>query len=559
MRARIRATFALAVAVAMAALPAAPVAAQNAPAASQAPAPPAPMVTGAADRELRLSLEEAVQKALESNQDIAVAKFDPQLSEQSVFSARGYYDPQVYSTLYHQSTDAKGTNAFSGGTTVNTKTDVWNFGTFLPVATGGSVQLDFSNSKRDTNNAFSTYNPVFSSGLTLTVKQPLLRNFKIDQPRYALRLAKKNREISDVQFRQTIIGTVAQVKDYYYQLIYYIDALGAAQKSLQLAQRLLEENEIRVKVGTMAPLDVVQAQSEVASREEAVILAENALYNAEDNLKRQIFPENDPVMWHTRVIPTDRPTAEPTPVDVDAAIKNALENRTDVVAARKGLERNDLALQYYRNQILPDVNLFGNYGGSGAGGTQLVRESLGGPVVSTIPGGYGDAVSEVFGRDYPTWQVGVNLAYAIPNRSAKAARASARISKEQALASFRRLEMAVAAEVRTAARGVESGFKRVQSTKAARVLAAQRLDAEEKKFAAGMSTNYFVTQAQRDLATAEVAELQAIADYRRSVINFQRVQEAGLSGSGAVAALSSGGSAQGSAAVRSSAAASSTQ
>ena len=559
MRARIRATFALAVAVAMAALPAAPVAAQNAPAASQAPAPPAPLVTGAADRELRLSLEEAVQKALENNQDIAVAKFDPQLSEQNVFSAKGYYDPQVYSTLYHQSTDAKGTNAFAGGTTVNTKTDVWNFGTFVPVATGGSLQLDFNNSKRDTNNAFSTYNPVFSSGLTLTVKQPLLRNFKIDQPRYALRLAKKNREITDVQFRQTIIGTVAQVKDYYYQLIYYIDALGAAQKSLQLAQRLLEENEIRVKVGTMAPLDVVQAQSEVASREEAVILAENALYNAEDNLKRQIFPENDPVMWHTRVIPTDRPTAEPTPVDVDAAIKSALENRTDVLAARKGLERNDLALQYYRNQFLPDVNLFGNYGGSGAGGTQLVRESLGGPVVSTIPGGYGDAVSEVFGRDYPTWQVGVNLAYAIPNRSAKAARASARISKEQALASFRRLEMAVAAEVRTAARGVESGFKRVQSTKAARVLAAQRLDAEEKKFAAGMSTNYFVTQAQRDLATAEVAELQAIADYRRSVINFQRVQEAGLSGSGAVAALSSGGSAQGSAAVRSSAAASSTQ
>ena len=559
MRARIRATFALAVAVAMAALPAAPVAAQNAPAASQAPAPPAPLVTGAADRELRLSLEEAVQKALENNQDIAVAKFDPQLSEQNVFSAKGYYDPQVYSTLYHQSTDAKGTNAFAGGTTVNTKTDVWNFGTFVPVATGGSLQLDFNNSKRDTNNAFSTYNPVFSSGLTLTLKQPLLRNFKIDQPRYALRLAKKNREITDVQFRQTIIGTVAQVKDYYYQLIYYIDALGAAQKSLQLAQRLLEENEIRVKVGTMAPLDVVQAQSEVASREEAVILAENALYNAEDNLKRQIFPENDPVMWHTRVIPTDRPTAEPTPVDVDAAIKSALENRTDVVAARKGLERNDLALQYYRNQFLPDVNLFGNYGGSGAGGTQLVRESLGGPVVSTIPGGYGDAVSEVFGRDYPTWQVGVNLAYAIPNRSAKAARASARISKEQALASFRRLEMAVAAEVRTAARGVESGFKRVQSTKAARVLAAQRLDAEEKKFAAGMSTNYFVTQAQRDLATAEVAELQAIADYRRSVINFQRVQEAGLSGSGAVAALSSGGSAQGSAAVRSSAAASLTQ
>jgi outer membrane protein len=169
-------------------------------------------------------------------------------------------------------------------------------------------------------------------------------------------------------------------------------------------------------------------------------------------------------------------------------------------------------------------------------------------------------VSEVFGNDFPTWQVGVNLAYSIPNRSAKAAAASARISKEQALASFRRLEMQVAAEVRTAARGVESGFKRVQATQAARVLQAQRLDAEEKKFAAGMSTNFLVTQAQRDLADAEVAELQAIADYRRSIINFQRVQEAGLGGSGSVAVLSgSASSAQGAAAIRSGAASAATQ
>ncbi len=215
------------------------------------------MVTGAANTELRLSLDEAVQRALENNADIAVARFDPSLSEQNVFSAKGYYDPQLYSTLYHQSTDTKGTNAFSGGTTVNTKTDVWNFGAYLPVQTGGSVQLDFNNNKRDTNNSFTTFNPVYNSGLTLTLRQPLLRNFKIDQPRYALRVAKKNREISDVQFRQTVISTVAIAKDYYYQLIYSIDALGAAQKSLQLAQRLLDENEIRVKVGTMAPLDVV--------------------------------------------------------------------------------------------------------------------------------------------------------------------------------------------------------------------------------------------------------------------------------------------------------------
>jgi HAE1 family hydrophobic/amphiphilic exporter-1 len=150
-------------------------------------------------------------------------------------------------------------------------------------------------------------------------------------------------------------------------------------------------------------------------------------------------------------------------------------------------------------------------------------------------------VSEVFGFDFPTWTIGFNVSYAIPNRTAKANKASAQLNKDQALTAFRRLELQVAAEVRTAGRGVESGLKRVQSTQAARVLAAQRLDAEEKKFAAGMTTNFLVTQAQRDLAQEEVNNLRAIADYRKSVINFQRVQEAGVSGTGALTVLSTGG------------------
>jgi len=132
------------------------------------------------------------------------------------------------------------------------------------------------------------------------------------------------------------------------------------------------------------------------------------------------------------------------------------------------------------------------------------------------PRGYGDALSEVFGRDYPTWQIGVQLSYAIPNRSQKASAAAAQINKDQALASYRRLELQVAQEVRTAARGVESGFRNVAAATASRVLFEQRLDAEEKKFAAGMSTNFLVTQAQRDLATAQVTELRAVADYRRA-------------------------------------------
>ena len=508
---------------------------------------------------LQLSLDEAVKRALETNADIAVERYNPELSAQDVISAQGYYDPFLFANLSKTSTDTKGTSFFSGGDKVNTKTGLWNFGLGVPIQTGGEFSLAWNNNKRDTTNAFASFNPVYNSGLSLSLTQPLLKNFKADSPRLQLKLAKKSREISDVQFRQTIINTVATVKGYYYELLYAIDNLAAARKNFELAKKLLEENEIRVKVGTMAPLDVVTAQSEVASREEGVIVAENYLAEADDNLKRVIFPENDPAMWSTRILPTDRPSAEPMPVNIEAAVQNALENRTDIVAARKSLERADYNLQYARNRLLPQLDLVATYGGSGAGGTRIRGED-GNPLPDPIPGGYGDALSEVFGADYPTWTLGVNLSYAIPNRSAKANAASAQLGKDQTLASFRRLELQVAAEVRTAARGVESGFKRVASTQAARRLATQRLDAEEKKFAAGMSTNFLVTQAQRDLAQAEVNELRAVADFRKSVINYQRVQEAGLSGTGAIAVLSGGGTtAQGSQALRSGAAAASTQ
>ena len=251
-------------------------------------------------------------RALENNSDIAVERYNPELAAENVTIAKGYYDPFLFSTLSKNSTDTKGTSAFSGGNSVNTKTGIWNLGVQQEIPTGGLFSVAFNNNKSDTNNVFSTFNPVYTSRLTFNLTQPLLKNFKTDAARQTLKLAKKNREISDVQFHQTIINTVAAVKGLYYDLLFAIDNLAAAQKNLQLAKKLLDENEIRVKVGTMAPLDVVTAQSEVASREEGVIVAENALAQAEDDLKRAIFPENDPLMWSTRIQPTDRPPSERT-------------------------------------------------------------------------------------------------------------------------------------------------------------------------------------------------------------------------------------------------------
>jgi outer membrane protein TolC len=484
---------------------------------------------------LELSLEDAVKRALESNADILVQKYTPESSAQDVRAAEGFYDTFFTSAVAHGKSSQLPSDPFVGGAQVETTSDIWNFGFSQAAPWGASFGLTFNNRRQDTNSVFQNFNPSFTSSLNASLVQPLLRNLKIDSARQQLRLAKKNREISDLQFQEIVVNTVASAKQAYYDLVFSQDNLEAARKNLALAQKLLEENEIRVKVGTMAPLDVVSAQSEVASREEGVIVAENTQAEAEDILKRTIFPANDPATWELRIVPTDRPTAQAYPVDLNSAIQRALEKRTDVVAARKSIEQADISLQFARNQVLPGVDFVASYGGAGIGGTGLVRDPpLGGEVVDTIPGGYGDALDDVFGFNYPTWRIGVNVSYPILNRQAKAASAQARIAKDQALASYRRLELSVAAEVRSAGRAVDTNFKRVASTRAARVLAAQRLDAEEKKFAAGMSTNFLVTQAQRDLAVAEVSELRAVLDFHKSQITFERTQEAGLAGSTSV-------------------------
>lgn len=501
------------------------------------PAPPAaaPAAEPAPDDRpvLELSLEGAVERALQNNVDIAVQKFVPEASQAGVTVARGAYDPELTSSYGYTSQTSPGGNIFAGGVTVGTKQSAFSLGAQKLLGSGGQFSLGFETARQTTDSENVFFSPQFNTTLTLRASQPLARNFRIDAPREQLRVAKNNVAISDAQFRQTVIGTIANVKKLYYDLLFSIDNLEAQRKNLALAQKLLDENRIRVRVGTLAPLDVVSAESEVASREEAVIVAENGLSEAEDVLKQAIFPENARATWALRIVPTDKPTAEPRRVDLDLAIRTALEQRTDMLQARKSLENQDLSLRLARNQLLPAVNLVASYGATGLGGTQ-VRAVTGEPGEVLSRTGFGDTLSSVFGRDFPTWTVGVNVAYPLFNRVAEGNSARARLAHEQALVSLRRLELQIAGEVRSAARAVETNFKRVQSTGAARHLSEQRLEAEEKRFAAGMSTNFLVTQAQRDLAVAEVAEVRAVADYRKSLIDFDRVQEAGLGAGGFV-------------------------
>ena len=494
---------------------------------------PAPPPAASSDRPvLQLSLDDAVKRALENNLDIQVAQYDPKGADESIRLAKGAYDPLASSNLTRRSTTQRATNIFAGAQEVTTDTDIWNFGVSKLFRTGGTVNVTFNNNKADTNSIFATVNPNYTSTFSGFATQPLLRDLRIDSERNQLRIAKKNKEITDAQFRQIVINVLASVKQQYYDLLAAADNLDAQRKSLSLAQKLLDENRIKVRVGTLAPLDVVQAESEVATREENVIVAENSLAEAEDLLRRAVFNRQSPEMWNTHIVPTDRPAADAVQVNIDVAVQKALDQRIDIQNARRNLEISDYTYQLARNQTLPTLDLQGQYGATGTGGTAFVRDQQGNVIGVPVIGGYGGALSQAFGFGLPTWSVGVVFSYPILNRTARATSARAQLSREQAKTSLARLEMSIAAEVRTAGRAVETNWKRVESTRAARVLSAQRLDAEEKKFNAGMTTNFFVTQAQRDLAFAEVTELRAIADYRKSLVTFERVQEAGVGGGG---------------------------
>jgi outer membrane protein len=517
---------AIALALALAANPALP---------AQDPTPtpvPMPLTTPTpAGPVLALTADEAVRRALENNADLAIEKFTPEASDLAISDAKAVYDPVVFSTLNTQSRTSKATNTFQGGASVTNKTLQYDFGAFKLIPTGGRFQVDFRNNRQNSTSTINTFNPTFNSTFNANFTQPLLKNRSIDQNRLNLRVTKRNKEITDLQFRTVVVATLANVRKLYYDLIYATENLSAQRKSLALAQKFLNENQIKVNVGTLAPLDVVAAESEVATREEGVVIAENQLAEAQDAIKRAILPKNDPDGWKTVIVATDRPTAQPFAVDSDAAITNALQKRMDFQVAQKNLQTIEDQVELVRQGRKPTLDLFANYGTAGTGGTQLLDLTTGRPLATPIGGGFGDALSEIAGRDFPTWNVGVTFQYPIFNRVGKNSAARAQLALDQYRAVLRRTELQIANEVRSASRAVETNFKRVATTQAARTLQQRRLDAEEKKFAAGMSTNFLVTSAQRDLALAEVAEIRAIADYNKSLVDFERVQESAVSGS----------------------------
>ena len=419
-------------------------------------------------------------------------------------------------------------NIYQGGDQVSTKTSTFDFGANKGIRqTGGTAAASWTNTRTDSTNTANTINPQFRSNLRLTFSQPLLRNRQIDSNRQSILTAEISRRIADISLRAATVNTVANTRNAYWDLVYAVQAVEAAKTSLALAQKLVEDNKVRVEIGTLAPLDIVSAQAEAATRQQTLVAAEANLRTAELVLKRLIVSGTGDPIWNQRLNPVDRPpTNVAEKVDLEAALRTALENRTDLVTSRKNLESSEVGLKYQHNQTLPSIDLTAYYQMAGTGGTLLERKNSSGVVTQAeVPGGYTDALSQLVNRKQPTWNVAVAVSYPIGTSAQDASYARAKLQYQQALAQLKALELTVATDITNQAMTVQSAFQQVQSAAASRELSQKRLEAEQSKFEVGMSTNYNVVLAQRDFTDAQNSELRAILTYRKALVDFQRKQE----------------------------------
>jgi outer membrane protein len=284
----------------------------------------------------------------------------------------------------------------------------------------------------------------------------------------------------------------------------------------------------------MAPIDVIQAQAEEATRRQTLAQARATHRTAELSLKRLMVSGTDDPLWTATVNPVDRPSFAPAALDVEGAVRRALGTRTDLEQSRRTLRANDATLKNLVDLQLPALDLTASYGLAGIGGTQFLRSAgsgaIGGQIIGQTNTSYTGALGTLFDRTAPTWNVALSFSYPIGTSAANANAARARLQQQQTIAQTKQLELQIATEVTNAALQVQATQERYQAASVARELAEKRLEAEQSKFEVGMSTNFFVVQAQRDLSDAQNAELRALLDFRKAQVDFDRVQEAPANG-----------------------------
>lgn len=468
-----------------------------------------------AERRETISLPDAAVRALQSNLDISIsrqtkesrifditveqAKFDP------TFSVNGQYNRQV-SPLNRPVFGGTGGNLTDIQTFDQRNSSVTVDAT-QNLITGGNVDLNYSPARTNVNQNLATgflFNPAYTGGLALTLTQPLLRNAGVDINKTFIKVAQNNADVEQHVFRDRVLTVLATVEQTYWELVFTNENMKVAQAALKAAEELLATNRAKTKAGVMSIVDVLQAEAAVASRVEQVLVAEKSIRDQEDQLRRLLNPGEEDLRQDVRLTPTDAPAVVLEPLSLQEAIDTAIEQRPEIVQAKKNLESGELNKQFARNQLLPTLSLQGTMGMAGLGKD------------------YGDSVSKNLSGDFYNFGAGLVLSYPLGNRSAVSTYNKRQLEFKNAEASLASVRQQIIVGVREAVRRVQTDFKRIETTRSARIMAEKQLQAEQERLKVGLSTTRFVLDFQRDLATAQGNELRSVVDYNKSLSNLAR-------------------------------------
>lgn len=466
------------------------------------------------------TLQDVIQMTIKNNVSIAVEEFRSKIKKEEVVEQRADFDPNLSMEFNIDDSNRQFASFFADPNVSDNRTTSWSAGIDQKLVTGTEYELKYEGAKDTTNSTFSGLNPQYGGDLTFSVTQPLLKNFGIDVNKTDIYIANNNLAISDYEFKDKVIEIISDAENIYWDLVFSIEDLKVKQKSVERAKDLERRVKAQVEVGTLAPLEILQAQSEVASREEFVLDSEKLIQDNDDKVKNIINLSFASPEGQKPIRPVDRPKFDiGPPIHLEESINTAIAQRPDYLQLKKELDSRNIMVKFNENQTYPSLDLVGSFNLNGISGNSSPPP----PPFNDFHGDYGTAFDNMLDPTFRAWEVGVKLNYPLGNRAARSRLSASKLEASQMLLEIKNKEKDIIIEVREAVRKINTDIKRVQAARIARKLAEETLSAEEKKFEVGLSTSFNVLEFQTDLAEQQSKELKAVIDYNKSHINLRKV------------------------------------
>ena len=467
------------------------------------------------ERRETVSLADAAVRALQNNLDISISRQNRESRLADIIIEQSKFDPNLsINGQYNRTVNPLNRPVFGGTgqilgqiTTFDQRNHSLTVDAQTNLITGGNFDVNYSPARTSINQNVAggfLFNPSWTGGLAFTFTQPLLRNAGIAVNKTFIKVAQNNAVVEQHVFRDRVMTVITSVEQTYWEMVFANENLKVAQAALKAAEELLAANRAKTKAGVMSIVDVLQAEAAVASRVEQVLVAEKAIRDQEDQLRRLLNPGEEDLRQDVRLTPVDPPVTVLEPLSLQEAIDTAIEQRPEITQAKKNVETGDLNKQFARNQLLPTLSLQGTVGLAGLGGD------------------YSESFTRNFNGDFYNYGAGLVLSYPLGNRAAINTYNKRKLEAQNAEVALANVRQQIIVGIREAVRRVQTDFKRIETTRSARIMAEKQLQAEQERLKVGLSTTRFVLEFQRDLATAQGNELRAIVDYNKSLSNLSR-------------------------------------